>query len=150
MLIERARRLLETGGVAFETLPHREAYTAQGVAAAVHVSGWMLAKVLVVRAPGEGPVMVVLPASCRLDPTALARVLGKPNESLVPESERTPAPVLVMPDAPPMAPESVSAEAVVTASAAESVSGLARLCAATEALSCGAAPAKAIACTVMA
>jgi hypothetical protein len=48
MLVERARRLLETGGVAFETLPHREAYTAQGVAAAVHVSGWMLAKVLVV------------------------------------------------------------------------------------------------------
>ena len=39
MLTERARRLLETGGVAFETLPHREAYTAQGVAAAVHVSG---------------------------------------------------------------------------------------------------------------
>ena len=87
MLTERARRLLENGGVVFETLPHREAYTAQGVAAAVHVSGWMLAKVLVVRAPGEGSVMVVLPASCRLDPAALARVLGKPSVSLVPESE---------------------------------------------------------------
>jgi Ala-tRNA(Pro) deacylase len=87
MLVERARRLLETDGVAFETLPHREAYTAQGVAAAAHVSGWMLAKVLVVRAPGEGPLMVVLPASCRLDLAALAHVLGKPSVSLVAESE---------------------------------------------------------------
>jgi Ala-tRNA(Pro) deacylase len=87
MLVERVLRLLETGGVAFETLPHREAYTAQGVAAASHVSGWMLAKVLVVRPPGEGPIMVVLPASCRLDLAALARILGKPSVSLVAESE---------------------------------------------------------------
>ena len=86
MLVERARNLLETNGVAFETLPHREAYTAQGVAATVHVSGWNLAKVVVVQAPGEGPVMVVLPASCRLDLAALARVLGKPSVSLMPES----------------------------------------------------------------
>jgi Ala-tRNA(Pro) deacylase len=47
----------------------------------------MLAKVLVVRAPGEGPVMVVLPASCRLDLATLARVLGKPSVALVAESE---------------------------------------------------------------
>jgi Ala-tRNA(Pro) deacylase len=87
MLVERVLRLLETGGVAFETLPHREAYTAQGVAAAAHVSGWMLAKVLIVRAPGEGPVMVALPASCRLDLATLARVLGRQSVSLVAESE---------------------------------------------------------------
>lgn len=87
MLVERARRLLETGGAPFETVPHREAFTAQGVASAVHVSGWQLAKVLVVRAPGEGPVMVVLPASCRLDFAAVARVLDKPSVSLVPEEE---------------------------------------------------------------
>ena len=87
MLVERAKRLLETGGAAYETLPHREAFTAQGVASAVHVSGWQLAKVLVVRPPGEEPVMVVLPASCRLDLAALARVLDKPNVSLLPEEE---------------------------------------------------------------
>jgi Ala-tRNA(Pro) deacylase len=87
MLVERARRFLETGGIAYETLPHRETFTAQGTASAAHVSGWTLAKVLVVRAPGEGPVMVVLPASCRLDTAALASVLGKSEVSLVPESE---------------------------------------------------------------
>lgn len=87
MLVERARRLLETGGAAYETLPHREAYTAQGVASAVHVSGWQLAKVLVARAPGHQPVMVALPASCRLDLAALARVLDEPSMELVPEEE---------------------------------------------------------------
>ncbi len=87
MLVERARRLLETGGVAFETLPHRDAFTAQGVAAAAHVSGWSLAKVLVVRGPGKTPVMVVLPASCRVDTGALARALGEPGVSFVPEAE---------------------------------------------------------------
>ena len=87
MLSERARKLLEADGAAYETLPHREAFTAQGVASAVHVSGWQLAKVLVVRAPDEEPVMVVLPASCRLDLGALARVLDKSSVSLVPEEE---------------------------------------------------------------
>ena len=87
MLVERAKRLLETDGVAYDTLPHHEAFTAQGVAAAAHVSGWQLAKVLIARAPGEAPVMVVLPASCRLDLAALARVMGKPSVRLVPEEE---------------------------------------------------------------
>jgi len=87
MLVERAQRLLETGGIPYEILPHREAYTAQGIAAAVHVSGWLFAKVVLVRAAGEGPVMVVVPASCRLDLGSVARVLGKPSVALVPESE---------------------------------------------------------------
>ena len=87
MLVERARRLLETSGASYEVLPHREAFTAQGVASVAHVSGWQLAKVLVVRAPGGEPVMVVLPASCRVDFAALARALGKPSVALVPETE---------------------------------------------------------------
>jgi len=87
MLVERAKRLLETNGVPYEVLPHREAFTAQGVAAVAHVSGWQLAKVLVVRAPVEPAVMVVLPASCRVDFKVLARVLNKPSVALVPEEE---------------------------------------------------------------
>jgi len=87
MLVERAKRLLETGGVPYEVLPHREAYTAQGIAAAAHVSGWLVAKVVLVRAPGEKPIMVVVPASCRIDLASVARMLGKPSVTLVPESE---------------------------------------------------------------
>jgi Ala-tRNA(Pro) deacylase len=87
MLVERAKRLLETRGVQYEILPHREAYTAQGIAAAAHVSGWLVAKVVLVRAPGEKPVMVVVPASCRIDLASVARMLGQPSVALVPESE---------------------------------------------------------------
>jgi len=87
VLVERAKRFLETSGVAYETLLHSEAFSAQGVASAAHISGWQLAKVLIVRVPGEGPVMVVLPASCRLNLAALAVVLDKPSVSLLPEEE---------------------------------------------------------------
>jgi len=40
-----------------------------------------------VRAPARGPVMVVLPASCRVDTAALARALGEPSVSFLPEAE---------------------------------------------------------------
>ena len=89
MLTQRAKRLLDQSGATYETLPHRKAFTAQGVAAAVHVSGWQMAKVLVVRAPTDALVMVVLPASCRLDLQTLARVLHMKEVSLVPEEEIT-------------------------------------------------------------
>jgi len=87
MLVARAKRLLETSGASYEVIPHREAFTAQGVASVAHVSGWQLAKVLVVQAPGEPAVMVVIPASCRVDFKALAWVLNKPSVALVPEEE---------------------------------------------------------------
>ena len=87
MLVERTQRFLESHGVAYDTLTHRNAYTAQGVAAAAHVSGWMLAKVLVVRTPSRGPVMVVLPAARRLDTAATAKALGEESVSLLAEVE---------------------------------------------------------------
>jgi Ala-tRNA(Pro) deacylase len=87
MVADRARHFLEEHAVHFEVIPHREAYTAQGVAAASHVSGWSLAKVLIVREHGESPFMVVLPASCRLDLLVLGRLLGKEHLELVPEVE---------------------------------------------------------------
>jgi Ala-tRNA(Pro) deacylase len=87
VLNERAKHLLEENHVGYETFPHREAFTAQGVAAASHVSGWRMAKVLVVRPDDGPPVMVVLPASCRLQTAALARLLGSRQVSLVPEAE---------------------------------------------------------------
>lgn len=87
MLNERSKRLLEENRVEYETLTHREAFTAQGVAEASHVSGWRMAKVLVVR-PDHGPsLMVVLPASCRLELGALAGLLGKGHVSLLSEAD---------------------------------------------------------------
>jgi Ala-tRNA(Pro) deacylase len=85
-LNERARVLLDSAHVRYQTLPHREAFTAQGVAAASHVSGWQLAKVVVVTA-GDGPLMAVLPASCRLDLGKLSRVSGQGDLALLPEAD---------------------------------------------------------------
>ena len=53
MLVERAKRLLETGGVPYEVLPHREAYTAQGIAAAATESGRCWDSALAARAAGR-------------------------------------------------------------------------------------------------
>lgn len=87
-LCERTRLFLEKEHAAYELLPHREAFTAQGVAAASHVSGWQVAKVIVVRPPKRGdPLMAVAPASCRVDLAALARVADRPQLELMPEAE---------------------------------------------------------------
>lgn len=84
---DRLRRFLDEQEVEYETLPHREVFTAQEVAAASHVSCRQLAKVLVVREEGGEYLMVVLPAACRVDLTALRTVTGKRRLSLAAEDE---------------------------------------------------------------
>jgi len=74
---ERLKGLLDQQKVEYETLPHREVFTAQEVAATSHVPGRQLAKVVVVREDGGGYLMVVLPAACRVDLPALKTVTGK-------------------------------------------------------------------------
>ena len=46
----RVQDLLESSGVAYDLVPHEQAYTAQEVAAAEHVTGHMFAKTVIVRA----------------------------------------------------------------------------------------------------
>lgn len=87
MLNERVRRVLEQNWIDYETVPHREAFTAQGVAAATHVSGWQMAKVLIARDENKRYVMIVLPASCRADLATLRRVTGRPHLELAAEEE---------------------------------------------------------------
>jgi Ala-tRNA(Pro) deacylase len=84
---ERLKRFLDQQKVEYETLPHREVFTAQEVAATSHVPGRQLAKVVVVRENGVGYLMLVLPAACRVDLTALRAVTGKRKLSLAPEGE---------------------------------------------------------------
>ena len=71
----RVQGFLEGSHIPYEVLAHPLAFTAQGVAHASHVSGWQMAKVVVVR-PSSGPsFMAVLPASCRLDMKHLEQVI---------------------------------------------------------------------------
>ena len=59
---ERVEEYLSTSGVSFEIEQHRLAYTAQQLAAAQHVTGKHVAKVVVVVANGA-MLLLVLPAS---------------------------------------------------------------------------------------
>lgn len=83
---ERLRAYFQEHDVSFETATHSEAYTAQEVAAAVHVSGHQLAKVVIVWADDE-LTMTVVPASGRVDLRRAAEALGADNVRLAGEPE---------------------------------------------------------------
>jgi Ala-tRNA(Pro) deacylase len=63
--------------VAFETLQHPPAFTAQKRARVLHFPGRQVAKCVVLVNPA-GPFLVVLPATHRVDVEALAAALGGP------------------------------------------------------------------------
>lgn len=72
--------------IPFEKHTHTPAYTAQGLAQAEHVSGYMVAKPVVVKA-GSGFAMCVLTAPQQLDRKQVARVLKEQDVRLATESE---------------------------------------------------------------
>ncbi len=83
MLLEM---FLEEHNIDYEKHLHRATFTAQGLAAAEHVSGYEVAKPVVVR--GEnGFAMCVLPACTRLDLTKTAELLGDAHVRLASEVE---------------------------------------------------------------
>jgi Ala-tRNA(Pro) deacylase len=86
-VIDRLRRFLDAEGVAYATTSHAEAFTAQQVAVAAHVGTRQMAKVVAVGEEGGGHLMVVLPASCRLDLAALRHAAGRGRLSLVREGD---------------------------------------------------------------
>jgi Ala-tRNA(Pro) deacylase len=86
-LNERLVRLLDENGVSFAIVPHRAAFTAQEVAHASHVSGWKVAKVVVVREGLRTYFMAVLPASQHLDFGVLRRMTGRKELGLANEEE---------------------------------------------------------------
>jgi Ala-tRNA(Pro) deacylase len=85
-VVERLRRYLDEQGVHYEVSAHPERYTTQEVAAASHVSGKALAKVVMVRTR-EGLAMTVLPAACRLGVERVRDLLGDTGAVLAPEGE---------------------------------------------------------------
>ncbi len=77
---------LRENKVPFQLQHHAVAYTAQEVAAAEHVPGRMLAKVVMVM--GEGKLaMFVLPAPARVDLEKVAAILGAKEARLAREEE---------------------------------------------------------------
>ena len=71
----RTKEFLDGKGISYEILEHLPAYTAQEVAAVTHISGYDVAKVVMVKVGGEF-VMAVLPAAKQLDLDALQKLMG--------------------------------------------------------------------------
>ena len=82
----RLKSYLDKKGVDYQVLYHQRVYTAQEVAAAQHISGRELAKVIMVRIDGE-LVMMVLPASSMVDMDRVKSLLPGKGVKLAQEEE---------------------------------------------------------------
>jgi Ala-tRNA(Pro) deacylase len=83
---ERMEQYLRENGVGFEVLTHSQAFTMQEVAAALHVPGDQVAKVVIVCA-GDEMAMLVLPAPYRLNIDKARALLGVEDARLAKEKE---------------------------------------------------------------
>jgi Ala-tRNA(Pro) deacylase len=73
----RLKNLLDENHISYKAMAHTTAYTAQGAAATMKVSGKELAKTVVLRA-GEETVLGVLPAAHHASLEKMRVLLGKP------------------------------------------------------------------------
>src|SRR6266852_6155997 len=83
---DRLEEYLRDNGVPFQVQHHARVFTAQELAAAEHIPGKQLAKVVMAVADGK-PVMLAMPASYRVDRTKAAAVLGVTEVRLAEEQE---------------------------------------------------------------
>ncbi len=79
-------KYLKSNKVKFELRHHPARYTAQEVAAAEHITGEDVAKVVILDADGR-PVMAVLPATCAVDMEKAKAALGAGTVTLAGEDE---------------------------------------------------------------
>ncbi len=82
----KLEEFLESQRVEFQKHTHAKAYTAQSLAHAEHVSGYMVAKPVVVKTP-SGFAMCVVPAPKHLDLERAAYVLRESHARLATEAE---------------------------------------------------------------
>src|SRR4030067_2385843 len=73
-ILKKLKDYLEKNQVIYEVGVHEILYTAQEIAASMHVPGKELAKVVIVKGDGK-MIMLVLPASYRVDTKKLKKVL---------------------------------------------------------------------------
>ena len=83
---QRIRDYLDSQNVSYETLHHSQAFTAQEVAHSLHVSGKKCVKVVVAKGDNK-PILVVMPASHRLNFQELKSALKAHQLEMLVESE---------------------------------------------------------------
>ncbi len=86
MPVHRLKEFLEENEIKFVTIPHSQAFTAQGIAAAAHVPGKEMAKTVMVKLDGE-LAMVVLPATHQVSMPRLKKTTGAGEVELASERE---------------------------------------------------------------
>jgi len=86
MICKKLKGYLDDNGVSYEVVTHAEAFTAQELAAAMHVKGKNLLKVVMLKSE-KGFMMVVLPADRRVDVASLRSDLGARLAALASENE---------------------------------------------------------------
>ncbi len=75
-ILRKLQEYVDEHKVKYQVLTHSTAYTAQEVAQMQHVPGKIMAKVVMVKKEDGTPVMLVLPASHKVDFAQLREVLG--------------------------------------------------------------------------
>ena len=82
----KVKGFLDENHIDYKILAHRETYTAQEIAAALHVSGQELVKIVVVKS-GDGCVMTLLPASYKINMGKIKKILGDNQAILATEKD---------------------------------------------------------------
>jgi Ala-tRNA(Pro) deacylase len=85
----RLETYFRENGVPFQSATHTEVFTASELAAAQHIPGRQVVKVVMVKA-GDALVMLVAPANVRIQLDLLAAILHVPEVRLAHENEFTP------------------------------------------------------------
>jgi len=86
MPLTTLREFLDSHNIKYMVISHSVAYTAQGIAALVHLSGRKLAKTVIVRTDGK-LAMAVVPASFHVDLDLLRTVSGAQSVEIATEQE---------------------------------------------------------------
>ena len=86
MPASRLKEFLDSNGVKYVTVPHRQAYTAMEVAESAHVPGREMAKTVIVDVDGR-LAMAVLPATKHVSVERLGRSVGAQHVGIAKEGE---------------------------------------------------------------
>jgi len=86
MPVAKLKRFLDDHQVRYVTVRHSPAFTAQEVAASAHISGYEMAKTVMIKVNGT-VAMAVLPAPLHVDLRQLREVTGADKVELATESE---------------------------------------------------------------
>jgi len=89
MVPQQVREFLDRERVAYQVVAHEKAFTAQGVAATLHVSGWTFAKTVILKTKDGRLVMAVLAGPHNVNLKAARAVVGS-EVDLAPEAEFAP------------------------------------------------------------